>query len=91
MIARWDGYDWRTWTVPGSPNLRAIHGTDSDDVFAAGDGGILLRFDGVEWRPVWTPVTANLLSVWVTDAAIVLGGDGVALHGVRVPRSPGEP
>lgn len=85
LLARWDGARWTRWTAPGGGALHAVHGTASDNVFAVGDGGSLLHFDGTTWWPLWLPTAADLVSVWAVDGAVVVGGSGVALHGILIP------
>jgi hypothetical protein len=73
-----------TFTSPVTRDLNSIHGTAWDDVWAVGDGGVIVHYDGSAWAapsaPV--PVSSRLFSVWAltrTDAFAV-GEQGVALR-----------
>lgn len=49
------GFDGESWTEEYSGStkyLRAIDGTDPNDLWAVGDDGTVLRYDGVSWAPV---------------------------------------
>jgi hypothetical protein len=45
-------YDGSTWTTVDNPehgadaNLSAVWGSSADDIFAAGDGGMILHYSG---------------------------------------------
>lgn len=61
--------------------LTDVWGPSPDNLFATGDGGIVMRYDGQKWRLTHTPVTETLNAVWGTDASHVwaVGVDGVIL------------
>ena len=54
----------------------------ADDVWAVGDGGVVLRWRGTSWDPVASGVTVDLRAVWAasTDDATVVGDDGTILR-----------
>jgi photosystem II stability/assembly factor-like uncharacterized protein len=65
--------------------LRAVWGTSADDVFLAGDRGVLLRWDGRRATPLPSPTTRDLRGLWgrsptevyaVGDSGTVLRYDG---------------
>jgi photosystem II stability/assembly factor-like uncharacterized protein len=62
-------------------SLSDVWGPSANNLFATGNGGIVLRYDGQKWRVTHTPVTENLNAVWGTDAthAFAVGQDGVIL------------
>lgn len=71
------GFLWRD----AAPDLRAIAGTSSTDVWVVGLRGTLAHFDGKEFRKVSAPTTRDLLSVWVTSTdAFAVGRFGTLLH-----------
>ncbi|MFO0577293.1 MAG: hypothetical protein U1A78_25080 [Polyangia bacterium] len=52
---------------PDGSSLNAIHGTDGRNVWAVGDGGLILRYDGWRWKQVLSGVTADLRGVFATS------------------------
>lgn len=38
--------------VPGTPHLTGAWGSSASDVFAVGDGGVILHYDGRAWSPM---------------------------------------
>ncbi|MEM1417787.1 MAG: hypothetical protein AAGH15_23005 [Myxococcota bacterium] len=81
VLLRWDGSAWSPVPLPEldrpTTALFKVWGTDSDDVVAVGQGGMLLRFDGNAWAQVVLDATADLISVWGT------GPDRIAIAGGR--------
>jgi photosystem II stability/assembly factor-like uncharacterized protein len=81
-----DGGSGVTWSVRAQPNvvLRAVWGTSATDLFAVGDGGVILRSsDGTNWTPV--PVAGlidNLYAIWGTGGSYVyaVGDNSVILR-----------
>ncbi|MBN2105909.1 MAG: DUF1566 domain-containing protein [Deltaproteobacteria bacterium] len=64
----WGHRNIDTWKSPVSSTLRGIWGIDADNLFAVGDGGIILRRqNGGNWAKMTSPTTQNLRSVWGTD------------------------
>ena len=61
-------------------DLRAIHGTSRENLFAVGDAGIVLKYDGKAWRTLRTadPVNPDLSGVYSSSpgqlAAVSLSG-----------------
>lgn len=84
-MARWNGSTWTFTNSPTSQTLRAIWGSSSSQVFAAGDGGVIVRFDGTSWSTMTSPVTTNIrgisgsgpsFALAVTASSQVLRWDG---------------
>jgi hypothetical protein len=48
---------------PKERRLNAVHGTSPDNVYAAGDGGIVFHYDGRAWNEIEAPTNATLLAV----------------------------
>jgi photosystem II stability/assembly factor-like uncharacterized protein len=73
---------WR-WMNPVSEgaSLHDVWGPSADNLFAAGDGGVVMRYDGAEWRRTTTPVSASLNAIWGTSAdhVVAVGEDGTIL------------
>jgi len=84
-----------TWTSPVSSILRGIWGIDSNNLFAVGDGGIILRrLNGANWAKMTSPTTKNLRSVWGTamnnvfaagDSGTLLKFNGTTWAKITVP------
>jgi hypothetical protein len=70
---------------PAKRDLRAVWGTGPTDVYAAGEGGVLLRFDGAKWTALTSPTTGLLLSFQegAADVPVVAGARGLILEGIR--------
>lgn len=73
-------YRWMNPISEGA-TLSDIWGPTKDNLFATGNGGIVLRFDGDDWRHTQSPVTDNLNAIWGTDAQHVfaVGQNGMIL------------
>jgi hypothetical protein len=74
-------------TVRPQPDLTIadIWGSDAKDVFAVGEGGMILHHDGNAagtWSEMVSPTTARLTGVWGNGAGDVfaVGDGGVILH-----------
>jgi hypothetical protein len=83
-ILHFDGTQWRI--VHGtSVALRAIHGRSGDDVFAAGDSGIVVRWDGTQWHMESSGFAEGLTDVWASPEGDVfaVGARGSILRGRR--------
>ncbi len=80
-------YNGASWTVqtylanmPTLDYLRDVWAVDTDDVWATGDGGIVLHYDGSSWS-VATSVGDNTDDAWVTALSpdqVWAGFDGSA-------------
>ncbi len=69
------------WVVVASStpvDLRAIHGTAADDIWAVGEHGLALHWDGSRWSAVPTNTSVDLVGVWAhtRDDAWAVGGGG---------------
>lgn len=51
--------------------LRGVWGSSASNVFAVGDGGLVLRYDGTSWTRMTTGTTAQLNRVWGSSATNV--------------------
>lgn len=88
-----DGKSWKVALSSTVADLRHVHGTTEDNVFAAGQGGTIVHFDGKGWglSPI-DPyimedgseyyVTQNLYGVFAMsdDDAWAVGEGGVIVH-----------
>ena len=65
-----------------SPNLRSVSGSGAKDVWAVGDGGVILHFDGKAWSPSPSGTKENLTGVHATAPtdAWACGDKGTILH-----------
>ncbi|MBW1811275.1 MAG: hypothetical protein JRJ87_24000 [Deltaproteobacteria bacterium] len=68
--------------LPQGNHLYGAHGTDSDDIWAAGSYGTVLHFDGVLWSKRATNTTVVLQDVWAgtSNDAWIVGSEGTILH-----------
>ena len=75
-----DGWCWDN-PSPAGDHLRAVWGFAAGDVFAAGDGGVILHFDGQVWSSMASPTDDPLMSMWgaAPDDVFAGGRDGL-LH-----------
>lgn len=63
-----------TYATPASgvtTTLRDVWGTDTSNIWAVGDGGVILKWNGSVWATQTSGTTANLLRVWGADASNV--------------------
>lgn len=70
-IVRFDGQTWTEETAPvGTVNLRGVHGTAPDNVFAVGDRTVL-RYNGANWS-VFRSSGSNFEDVWLTPTGCII-------------------
>ncbi|WP_420126241.1 WD40/YVTN/BNR-like repeat-containing protein [Longimicrobium sp.] len=86
-MVRWNGTAWTLHRYDGtsvtqqplgnfdtpaqSYALRGVWGSSATNVFAVGDGGVVLRYDGTTWTRMTTGTTAQLNRVWGSSATNV--------------------
>lgn len=86
-MVRWDGAAWTLHRFDGTAvtpqplgnfdtpaqayTLRGVWGSSANNVFAVGDGGVVLRYDGAAWTRMATGTTAQLNRVWGSSATNV--------------------
>jgi hypothetical protein len=63
-ILRFDGTRCEKIDVGVSSRLRDLWGTSPYDLFAVGDGGIIVHFDGNQWEQMTSGTTEDLLGIW---------------------------
>ena len=82
-FAQGGGGGW-TWMnpLPQGNELRAVYGTSSRDVYAAGLFGTILHYDGREWTTMPNvPTHEDLLGIWLAGPnAVFAVGDNVLLR-----------
>jgi len=82
-VTRANGVGW-TWVnpLPQGNELRAVYGTSSRDVYAAGLFGTILHYDGREWTTMPNvPTREDLLGIWPAGPnAVFAVGDNVLLR-----------
>lgn len=79
-------YDTDTWTRIDPDTLPQqilfkVWGASAFDVWAVGEGGVILRRDASEWSPEPTPTDDRLIAVWgsADDDVFAVGGDGTGV------------
>lgn len=70
-VQHWDGKSWTSVPVPAASDLRAVHGTAWNDVWAVGSEGTALHWNGGGWASVQTGTNATLRGVWGSTASDV--------------------
>jgi len=82
LILRNRGNGWAAMRSGTGFRLRAVWGSGTNNLFAAGDGGVVLRFDGVRWYPMEVPIRVEWRALWGTGPRDVYlaGAGGVILH-----------
>jgi hypothetical protein len=69
---------------PTSHDLLAVRGNSGSDVFAVGDGAMILHYDGASWSAVAGPTGHQLFDLWGSPAhTFVVGSGPVVLHATR--------
>jgi len=75
---------WCTETAPVAATTRlfAVHARDSSDVWAVGDGGVILRRRNDTWTVVPSGTTSNLRGIWAASAndAWAVGANATVLR-----------
>ena len=79
-------YDAGAWLATDPDTLPAdvlfkVWGASAFDVWAVGEGGVILRRDGNDWSAEGSTTDARLIAVWGSDADDVyaVGGDGTGI------------
>jgi len=76
LISHWDGTQWRVWRLQQYPNLIAVWGTSSGNVFACGASGTILHYDGSAWTSMNTGTTHTLYGIFgIQNDVYAVGGD----------------
>ncbi len=75
FLAHWDGEAWQEYAAPVGAVIRDLHAVAADDVWACGDGGLLMHWDGSAWAEHPSGVDADLFafSARGSDALWVAG------------------
>jgi hypothetical protein len=78
-------WHWDNPRPQGNP-LRGIWGNSATNVFAVGEGGMILHYDGKAWKKTTSGTTNDFNGVWGSSAADVfaVGNPGTILH-YKVP------
>ena len=75
------GVVWAPQASGVSTGLRAVWGSDASNVWAVGDGGVILKWNGTTWTAQTSGTTNALRAVWGTSATSVwaVGDNGTVL------------
>jgi photosystem II stability/assembly factor-like uncharacterized protein len=62
--------------------FRAVWGSSGQDVFIAGESGLVLHYSGRSWQKQSVPMTEPLRGIWGAGPTDVfaIGEDGLFLH-----------
>jgi len=87
QILRYDGYYFSEMGIDNTQTLWDIWGTQSDDVFTAGEGGTILHYNGSAWKLVHSNASMSLNGIGGTSATDVYAvgtntdwNEGIILH-----------
>ncbi len=94
FVYHWNGLGWTDFSVPGLPELRAISGVSSSEVWAVGydkangidvSANIIMHWDGSDWYVLLDsflfPGSASYDAVWNAGPSDVwIAGDGHIWH-----------
>lgn len=86
VVARDEGgggaAEWQSFPSATTAALHDVWGSGSDDVWAVGDGGVVLHFDGAVWEAMASGVSEGLRTVWgsAPDDVWAAGVDGAMAH-----------
>jgi photosystem II stability/assembly factor-like uncharacterized protein len=76
----WDGINVNPMIVPKCPTLHCVWGTDSNNVYAAGDECIILHYNGSEWQIIHHGDSSGdqscILSLWGIDDNTIFAAGG---------------
>jgi photosystem II stability/assembly factor-like uncharacterized protein len=75
-----DSNEWTTDKIDSKLNLYGVSGTNSSDIWAVGEQGLVLHWDGTEWIEISLGTRTNMWSVWSPSGnlAYVVGANGSA-------------
>ena len=84
-MAHYDGIGWiglKCQSDDSKAHLLHIWGSSSGNLFAAGDGGVILRFDGQEWKTIKDDFPTFVGGGWANSPSdvFVVGWKGVITH-----------
>jgi len=78
IVYEWDGSSITSMSIPDCKTLYCIWGTDENNVYAAGDGRVVLYFDGDQWQIVQQfDDDSSIHDIWGLDDNHIyaVGGD----------------
>ena len=55
VIEHWNGSTWSTVSLPVSGTLHGLSAVSANDVWAVGNGGVILNWNGTQWSQVANP------------------------------------
>ena len=95
-LGHYDGTQW-TWTDTAA-RMRAVWANASNDVWAGGDGGVLLHYDGGGWSSVASGTTASIADlsgysandIWAAAGSVVLHWNGQSWTFSPLPANSGS-
>lgn len=76
-----DGFCWQS-PQPEGQTLHALKSFSQSDLWAAGDGGLVLHFDGSSWAGLPSGTVQGLTSIWgpAPNSVWITGEQGTILH-----------
>lgn len=83
LVLTWDrAGKWNQVPALTNATLRAVCATREDDVWAVGDGGVIIHSDKSGWRQVASPTTEDLVAIYFGPTGIgwAVGAAGTTLR-----------
>ncbi|MBN1191392.1 MAG: hypothetical protein JXA46_16670 [Dehalococcoidales bacterium] len=73
---------WASMNGGTTADLYCIWGTDSNNIYAVGQSGVIVHYNGSSWRPMDSGTNTDLYCVWGTQSGDVfaVGKGGVILY-----------
>ena len=82
LIMHNNGGTWsRMVTPPGEIRLYDVWGSTGENVYAVGQGGVILHYDGRAWEPAVSPTSVSLYAIWGSgaDRIFAVGNDATVI------------
>lgn len=64
LIAHWNGKWWDTWRLKEYPQISALWGTSSNNIYAVGSNGTILHFNGSVWQKIESGTSLYLTNIF---------------------------
>ncbi len=82
VVARKNGAAFAVLPLPpNTPPLYGVTGTSPTDVYASGEGGVILHYDGTTWTELRAPVPGERLNaMWTNGEVFVAAGTSIVMR-----------
>lgn len=80
-VYRYSGGSWSTLPPPGVTGLRGLSGTGPGDLWAVGQGGVIVRYNGSTWSREKSGAATDFSSINITGTRVwISGSNGTVLR-----------